>query len=95
MVNVVPRPGADSSSSRPEHCSMMLREIANSEDLIDLVGSGVEFMATTDLQETPLIHGRNLDVLLPKRIALMRAHLDDEPWIDGHYIERKAAEGSG
>jgi hypothetical protein len=74
---------------------MMLREIANSEDLIDLVGSGVEFMATTDLQETPLIHGRNLDVLLPKRIALMRAHLDDEPWIDGHYIERKAAEGSG
>ncbi|HJO37288.1 MAG: hypothetical protein QGF21_11985 [Vicinamibacterales bacterium] len=71
---------------------MMLREIANSEDLLDLVGSGVEFMATTDLEETPLIHGRNFDVLLPRRIALMRAHLDDDPWIDTHYIERRAAE---
>ena len=31
--------------------------------LLDVLHSGVEFMATTDLGETPLIHGRNLEAL--------------------------------
>ena len=58
--------------------------------LADFVFSGIEFMATTDLEETQLIHGRNLDDLLRKRIALMEAHRDDEPFIDPRYIEREA-----
>ncbi len=84
--------------SRMADCRVLLREmvrqeIANSEDLLDLLTSGVEFMATTDGPETPLIHGRNLDCLLQTRIALMQAHIDDEPWIDSGYMERKAGEG--
>ena len=69
----------------------MLEEIVNSEELIELLASGIEFMATTDQEETPLIHGRNLKELLQKRIRLMRAHLHDEPWIDPQYIERRAS----
>jgi len=81
------------------HCQsvlneMMLEEIVNSEELIKLLASGIEFMATTDQEETPLIHGRNLKELLQKRIRLMRAHLHDEPWIDPEYIERRASERS-
>ena len=74
---------------------MMTREIANSEELLELVASGVEFMATTAQQETPLIHGRNLDALLRKRIALMQGHLEDEPFIDVSYIQRRAAQVLG
>ena len=73
---------------------MMLQEIANSKDLLELMASGIEFMATTDQQETPLIHGRNLDVLLNKRLSLMRAHLDDQPFIDSSYMQRKAAQAA-
>ncbi len=69
---------------------MIDSEIANSQRLIELLESGIEFMATTDLEETQLIHGRNLGDLLRKRIVLMEAHREDEPFIDPHYIERKA-----
>jgi hypothetical protein len=65
-------------------------EIANTEDLVVLLGSGVEFLATTDLEETALIHGRNLRDLLVRRVALMLKHRRDEPWIDPEYIERQA-----
>jgi hypothetical protein len=69
---------------------MTRREIANSETLMGLVDSGVEFMATTDMGETPLMHGRNLKTLLRKRIALMTRHKDDEPFIDHDYTMRMA-----
>ena len=52
----------------------------------------VEFMAITDKGETPLVYGNNIDVLLIKRLALMTLHIDDEPYIDHAYIERKAGE---
>jgi hypothetical protein len=68
------------------------REIANSRSLLRLLESPVEFMTTTDLGETPLIHGRNLPDLLRKRIALMERHRDDRPWIDHDYMMRKAAQ---
>ncbi|MFC1529750.1 hypothetical protein ACFL6R_03430 [Gemmatimonadota bacterium] len=74
--------------------SMIDNEIANSRRLLELLDSGVEFMATTDLEETQLIHGRNLDDLLRKRIALMEAHRGDEPFIDPDYIERQAGRES-
>jgi len=69
---------------------MIDSEIVNSRRLIELLDSEIEFMATTDLEETQLIHGRNLGDLLERRIALMEAHRGDEPYIDPDYIERNA-----
>ena len=71
---------------------MMDAEIRNSYDVIELLETGVEFMAMTDKGETPLIYGDNLKELILKRIQLMKAHMDDEPYIDHNYIERKAGE---
>jgi hypothetical protein len=67
-------------------------ELANSRRLMALLDTGVEFMATTDQAETPLIHGGNLRELLEKRMALMEAHRNDEPYIDPEYMERKAGQ---
>jgi hypothetical protein len=50
----------------------------------------VAFMATTDQGETPLIYGENLRESLQRRMALMEAHRDDEPFIDPDYMERQA-----
>ncbi|UCG86483.1 MAG: hypothetical protein JSW71_21725 [Gemmatimonadota bacterium] len=70
---------------------MITKEVENSEALGELLDSNVEFMATTALDETPLIHGRNMKELLSRRVALMTAHRNDEPFIDPEYIERNAA----
>ena len=67
-------------------------EIENSEALLNLLDSGIEFMALTDMGETPLVYGDNQDDLLITRMALMTKHIDDEPFIDHDYIERKAGE---
>ncbi|MGD2215376.1 MAG: hypothetical protein PVJ64_01415 [Gemmatimonadales bacterium] len=69
---------------------MMVGELVNSERLLGLLDSDVEFMATTDQGETPLMYGRNLRDLLTKRVELMTAHRGDEPYIDPGYIERNA-----
>jgi hypothetical protein len=69
---------------------MMASELENSGRLLTLLDSDVEFMATTDRGETPLMYGRNLKELLAKRMKLMSAHRGDEPYIDPEYIERKA-----
>jgi hypothetical protein len=86
---------AISGAEKRKCCSvldeMITKELENSEHLLALIDSDVEFMATTDLTETPLIHGRNMKELLTKRIALMVVHRDDEPFIDPEYIERNAA----
>jgi hypothetical protein len=71
---------------------LIRREIANSRALMELLDSGVEFMATTDLGETPLIHGRNLKDLLLRRIALMERHAPDDPFIDHDYMMRMAGQ---
>lgn len=68
------------------------KEIRNSTQLQELLETGIEFMATTDLGETPLIHGSNLKNLLQKRIEIMQEHIDDEPLVDQNYTERRAAE---
>ncbi len=67
-------------------------EIENTRTLHDLLESDIAFMAMTDLEETPLIHGTNLRALLDKRLHLMESHIDDEPRIDPNYTMRKAAE---
>ena len=84
------RTRADKSRHRAALRAMMNREIENSRELMRLLDSGVEFMATTDKGETPLMHGSNLKTLLQKRIALMERHLDDEPYIDHRYTEKMA-----
>jgi hypothetical protein len=82
--------------ARAEHRRVLTdairREVANSRRLSALLDGGVEFMATTDLGETPLIHGRNLKDLLARRIGLMERHVDDDPFIDHGYMLRKAAQ---
>jgi hypothetical protein len=72
---------------------MIDEELVNTDRLIKLLDSDVEFLATTDLTETPLMYGQNLKELLAKRKRLMEAHRGDEPYIDPEYIESKAAEG--
>lgn len=67
-------------------------EITNSRALIELLDSSVEFMALTDQGETPLVYGTNMKELLERRIDLMKKHIDDQPFIDHNYIERKAGE---
>jgi hypothetical protein len=74
---------------------LIRREIENSRALMALVDSGVEFMATTDLGETPLVHGRNLKDLLARRIALMERHAGDIPFIDHDYMMRRAGQPLG
>jgi len=86
---------ADTSRWRTVLDRMIAKEIANSRDLMDLVDTGIEFMATTDLGESPLMHGRNLKDLLARRIALMERHAKDDPFIDPGYMERMAGRESG
>ena len=71
---------------------LILKEINNSSELVKLFNSNVEFMAITDQGETPLVYGENIKSHLIKRINLMKKHINDEPWIDMDYIERKSAE---
>jgi hypothetical protein len=70
---------------------MIGREIDNTDRLLDLLESDVEFLATTDLPETPLIYGQNLKELLERRKLLMQSHRGDGPRIDPEYVHRKAA----
>jgi len=74
---------------------MMEKELENTDRLIELLDSDVEFLATTDLNETPLMLGRNLKELLGRRKELMEKHRDDEPFLDPNYMERRAAEQRG
>ncbi|HOQ59837.1 MAG TPA: hypothetical protein PLN93_02840 [Vicinamibacterales bacterium] len=74
---------------------MIASEIANSRDLADVVDSGVEFMATTALGESPLVHGRNLKALLARRVVLMERHAGDDPFIDAGFMERMASRECG
>ncbi|MBN2417260.1 hypothetical protein JXO52_15590 [bacterium] len=86
---------ADSEDERRQHRTdldaMIDSEIANSRTLIDLLQSGVSFMAVAGRGETPLIYGGNLEQLLHERIRIMQQHRNDEPRIDPDYIMRQAA----
>jgi len=81
---------AERSECRAVLTEMIAHELQNSEHLLALLDSNVEFMATTDLGETALMYGRNLKGMVGKRMRLMVAHRDDEPYIDPEYIERNA-----
>jgi hypothetical protein len=87
---------AADESSRTGHrarlAEAIAREMENSRRLLTLVDGPVEFMATTDLGESPLIHGRNLKALLATRLDLMERHKDDTPHIDHDYMMRMAGQ---
>ncbi|CUS96389.1 hypothetical protein [Candidatus Chrysopegis kryptomonas] len=72
---------------------MIEDEIENANELVKLWenSNGVEFMAVTDMGETPLIHGENFPELLKKKIELMKKHIDDEPYIDPDYMWKRSA----
>jgi len=81
---------SDRETSRATLRAMIDMEIENSRALLALLDEPVEFMVTTELGETPLVHGLNLKQLLEKRITLMARHRDDAPFIDPDYINRRA-----
>jgi hypothetical protein len=83
------------STIKKEECrssleSIMELEIENCFVLLDLLDDDVEFMSMTDKGETPLIHGINLKENIRRKVRLMQEHMNDEPYIDPDYIERKA-----
>jgi hypothetical protein len=49
-------------------------------------------MMVSDFGETPFIHGTNFAALLEKKIALMKRHRDDRPFIDPNYMFRFAGD---
>ena len=65
------------------------REIDNSKAVLRLwKNAGVEWMAVSGFGETPFIYGENFPDLLRKRIALMKRHRRDRPFIDPDYMFR-------
>lgn len=69
--------------------SMVRREIENTRELLQLWNtSPVEFIPIARSGESPHIYGKNFGELLGKKIILMEAHKDDEPYIDPGYMWR-------
>ncbi len=87
---------ADSEADRKKYRNLvrelMEKEIANTMQVKELWNSGVEFMSVSEKGESPLLYSDNLPELMDKRIQLMKQHMDDEPYIDPDYIEKKAAQ---
>ena len=73
----------------------IVQEMENTRALMSLLDTDIAFMATTDMEETPLIHRHNLRPLLERRLTLMNTHIDDEPRIDPDYMIHRAAEKIG
>ena len=68
---------------------MMLSEIENSRKLLNLWNtSDTDFMIISELGESVHILGENLGEVLERRIELMAAHLDDDPYVDPDFIWR-------
>jgi hypothetical protein len=86
------RPRFSRAAARDLLRTAIAREIDNTRELMELLATGVEFMAIASTGESPLMHGANLVGLLPRRIALMEQHMNDEPFIDHDYMMRIAGE---
>jgi hypothetical protein len=68
-------------------------EIRNTGDLLDLWNSTpVNFMTVTETGESWAMYGRNFGELLQKKIALMKRHRNDPPWIDPDFMWRMGPE---
>ncbi len=70
---------------------MIEEEIQNSMELNELWKTApVEWMIISEKGESPFIYGENFAKLLEKKIALMKRHKKDEPFIDPDYMFRVA-----
>lgn len=68
---------------------MSEREIQNCRELIQLWEMApVEWMIISGRVETTFIHAENFPKLLGKKVALIKKHKDDEPYIDPDYMFR-------
>ena len=66
---------------------MIAREIDNTRDLIRLWKEApVEWMHVSSFGETPFIYGENFPELLTRKVALMKNHRKDQPFIDPDYM---------
>ncbi len=68
---------------------MVARQIQHTEDLLDLWRTAhIEFMAISDFCETTFVYGENFGDLLERKLALLRKHQYDEPYIDPDFMWR-------
>jgi hypothetical protein len=81
----------DKKKYRTRITEMMNSEIANTKELIELwETTKIEFMAISDVGETPLIYGEDLSIQLKTKIDLMKKHMNDEPYIDPDYMMKRS-----
>ena len=65
---------------------MVLDEIANTQDLIHLWETAkTNWMMISDVGETTFVYYRNIGDLMKKKVALMRGHENDEPYVDPNF----------
>jgi len=68
-------------------------ELKNAEDLLQLWNtSPVHFMQVAQTGESWSMYGGNFGTLVQKKIALMKKHRDDTPWIDPNFMWRMGPE---
>lgn len=66
--------------------AMVLDEIENTEQLIHLwETSSTNWMMISDVGETTFVYYKNLGELMKKKVALMRGHENDEPYVDPEF----------
>ncbi len=74
------------TESRKVLHDMVLSEIRNAEDLLGLWNSSKrKWMILSAVGETTFIYYRNFGELLKRKIALMKGHENDEPYVDPDY----------
>jgi len=65
---------------------MVLDEIENTKDLLDLwETSKTNWMIISEVGETTFIYYKNMGKLMKKKIALMKGHENDEPYVDPNF----------
>lgn len=79
-------------SFRSQCRAMILNELENMKALLALWNeSNVEWMPVSETDESLHIYAENFGEHLKRKIALMEAHANDEPWIDKTYMWRMPA----
>ena len=80
------------SRRRSQARATVVDEIENTEALLELWDTGrTSFMPVLPCGEAFYMYGQNFGELLQRKLALMRAHVDDEPRIDPNFLWRMPA----
>jgi hypothetical protein len=80
------------ASRRAQARATVLGEIENTDALLRLRDAGqANFMPVLACGESYYMYGKNFGELLQRRLALMRAHVDDELRIDPNFLWRMPA----